>query len=213
MALRMETRGLSLRGSRGWVFRDVTATVPAGGLAAVSGIAGSGRTALLLTLGGRMEPTGGIGMIGDRQLGRGVQRVAALGVIAGVTELDPSLTVREHVSEALDLHEGIFGRWRGRKARIGEALGRVGLDVDPGTLVQDLAPDEAQLLGAALGLIGEPGLLLLDDVDEGLPSDRQHELWRRLRAIADSGVTVVATCHDPAPAEDVAQIIELEPSR
>ncbi|KAB2351861.1 ATP-binding cassette domain-containing protein [Actinomadura rudentiformis] len=188
-------------------------TVPAGALAAVSGIAGSGRTALLLALGGRMKPTDGTGTVGGRSLGRDVQRVAALGVMAGVTELDPSLTVREHVSEALSLHEGIPGRWRGRNARVRKALDRVGLDADPGMLAQELAPDEAQLLGAALALIGEPELLLLDDVDEGLPMERQRALWRRLRAIADSGVTVVATCHDPAPAQDVAQIIELEPSR
>ncbi|GAA2622721.1 ATP-binding cassette domain-containing protein [Actinomadura fulvescens] len=213
MAARVETRGLSLRGPRGWVFREMSLTVPAGGLAAVSGIAGTGRTALLLTLGGRMRATEGSGTVGGRRLGRDVQRVAALGVIAGVTELDASLTVREHVSEALDLHEGIFGRWRGRDARIRAALGRAGLDVDPGTLAQELAPDEAQLLGAALALAGGPGLLLLDDVDEGLPAERQRGLWRRLRTIADSGVTVVATCHDPAPAQDVAQIIEVEPSR
>ncbi|MBO2448296.1 ATP-binding cassette domain-containing protein [Actinomadura barringtoniae] len=186
--------------------------VPAGGLAAVSGIAGSGRTALLLTLGGRMRPTEGEASVGGLWLARdlrAVQRVAALGVVAGVNELEPTLSAREHLSEALDLREGFFGRWRGRDARIRRALERVGLDIDPKTLAQDLAPDETQLLGAAIALVGEPGLLLLDDVDEGLPADMQRALWQRLHAIAESGVTLVATCHDPAPAEDLAQIVRL----
>lgn len=211
-AVRVETQGLSLRGARGWVFHDVVLKVPAGGLVAVSGIAGSGRTALLLTLGGRMKPTEGEASVGDLWLTRdmrAVQRVAALGVVAGVNELEPALSVREHLSEALDLREGIFGRWRGRNARIRQALERVGLDIDPKTLAQDLAPDEAQLLGAAIALVGEPGLLLLDDVDEGLPADLQRALWQRLHAIAESGVTIVATCHDPAPAEDLAEIVRL----
>ncbi|MQY07021.1 ATP-binding cassette domain-containing protein [Actinomadura macrotermitis] len=215
-ALPVETTDLSLRGARGWVYRDVDLTVPAGGLAALSGIAGSGRTALLLTLGGRMRPTEGVVEVGDRRVPRdlrAVQRMTGLGLIPGVTDLDPALSVREHVSEALDLHEGVFGRWRHRSARIRRALERVGLDLDPKTLAEDLAPDEAQLLGAALALVGEPGVLLLDDVDEGLPLDLQRDLWRRLHEIAGTGVTVVATCHDPAPAEGLAQIVRVPDPR
>ncbi|WP_232382898.1 ATP-binding cassette domain-containing protein [Actinomadura violacea] len=207
----VRTRGLSLRGARGWVFRDVDLDVPAGGLAAVSGIAGSGRTALLLALGGRMKPTGGTGTVGGLALDdlRAVQRIAALGIVPGVTDLDPALTVRENVREALALHEGILGRFRGRDARMRAALDRAGLKTDPRTLAEDLAPEEAQLLGAALALVGDPRLLLLDDIDEGLPADRQRALWRRLCAIADSGVTVIATCHDPGPAEGLARAVRL----
>ncbi|WP_225992385.1 ATP-binding cassette domain-containing protein, partial [Actinomadura montaniterrae] len=208
-AAAVRTRGLSLRGARGWAFRDVDLDVPAGTLAAVSGIAGSGRTALLLALGGRMKPAAGTGTVGGLALDdlRAVQRIAALGIVPGVTGLDPALTVREHVREALALHEGILGRFRGRNARMRAALDRAGLDADPRTLAEDLDPDEAQLLGAALALVGAPRVLLLDDVDEGLPADRQRALWRRLRAIADSGVTVIATCHDPAPAMGIAQTV------
>ncbi|MFC6884087.1 ATP-binding cassette domain-containing protein [Actinomadura yumaensis] len=209
----MRARDLSLRGSRGWVFQGVDLDVPAGGLAAVGGIAGSGRTALLLALGGRMRPSGGTAVIGTHRIPRdlrAVQRVAALGIVPGVTDLDPALTVGEHVSEALDLHEGLLGRWRGRRGRVRAALERAGIGgLDPKTLAEDLAPDEAQLLGVALALVGEPGLLLLDDVDEGLPFERQRELWRRLRAVADAGVTVVASCHDLGPAAEFAAPVRL----
>jgi ABC-type cobalamin/Fe3+-siderophores transport system ATPase subunit len=68
-------------------------------------------------------------------------------------------------------------------------------------------------VGVALALIGRPGLLLLDDVDEGLPLARQTELWQRLRAVADSGVTVIAACHDAAPATGLAQVVRLSDSR
>ncbi|TDD77829.1 ATP-binding cassette domain-containing protein [Actinomadura darangshiensis] len=196
--------GLGVRGARGWVFRDVGLDVPAGALVAVSGIAGTGRTALLLTLAGRMKATEGTVAVGGFTGLRALQRVAALGIVPGVTEPDPALTVREHVTEALALHEGVLGRFRGREARRREALERAGLDVDPRTPAEELAPDEAQLLGAALALVGDPGLLLLDDVDEGLPADRQRALWRRLADIAATGVTVIAACHDAAPAEGVA---------
>ncbi len=200
----VRARGLGVRGARGWVFRDVELDVPAGALVAVSGIAGTGRTALLLTCAGRMRPAEGAVAVGGLTGLRQIQRVAALGIVPGVTELDPTLTVREHVNEALALREGVFGRFRGREARRRRTLERVGLDVDPGTLAEELAPEEAQLLGAALALAGDPGLLLMDDVDEGLPADRQRDLWQRLAAIAAGGVTVIASCHDAAPAEGLA---------
>ncbi|WP_018653149.1 ATP-binding cassette domain-containing protein [Actinomadura flavalba] len=210
-AVAVETAELELRGARGFAYRGVSLDVPAGGFTALAGIAGTGRTALLLTLGGRMRSSGGSAVVGGRRLPgdlRGVQRVSALGVVSGVTDLEPSLTVREHVSEALDLHEGLFGRWRHRRDRVRAALDRVGLDVPPKTRAQDLAPDEVQLLGAALGLVGAPGLLLLDDVDEGLPRDRQRALWERLGALAGD-VTIIVTCHDPVPAEGIARIVHL----
>ncbi|WP_433227598.1 ATP-binding cassette domain-containing protein [Actinomadura formosensis] len=193
-----------MRGARGWVFREVELDVAGGALVAVSGIAGTGRTALLLTLGGRMRPAEGTVAVGGFTGLAEIQQVAALGIVPGVTELDPALTVREHLNEALALREGVFGRFRGREARRRRALERAGLDLDPRTLAAELAPAEEQLLGAALGLVGEPGLLLLDDVDEGLDAGRQRALWRRLAEIAATGVTIVATCHDPAPAEGLA---------
>ncbi|MGI5206968.1 ATP-binding cassette domain-containing protein [Spirillospora sp. CA-108201] len=200
----MRARGLGVKGARGWVFRDVELDVPAGALVAVSGIAGTGRTALLLTLAGRMKPAEGTVAVGGVTGLRRIQRVAALGIVPGVTGLDPALTVREHVDEALALSEGVLGGFRGRGARRRRTLERAGLDVDPGTLAEELAPDEALLLGAALALAGGPGLLLLDDVDEGLPAGRQRGLWRRLAGIAAGGVTVIASCHDAAPAEGLA---------
>ncbi|WP_245627918.1 ATP-binding cassette domain-containing protein [Actinomadura oligospora] len=215
--VRVTADGLAMRGRRGMVYSGVTFDVPAGGLLAVSGAGGTGRTALLLTLGGRMRPTEGGAEVGPFRLPgdlRAVQRISALGIVPGVNELDPALTVREHLGEALDLHEGMFGRWRGRAQRARHALERVGLgDLDVTLPAGDLTPEKAQLLGAACALVGRPGLLLLDDVDEGLPLDRQRALWERLRAVADSGVTVVASCQDPAPARGLALELRLETPR
>ncbi|WP_328589119.1 ATP-binding cassette domain-containing protein, partial [Actinomadura logoneensis] len=215
--VRVAADDLCLRGRRGMVYAPVTFDIPAGALLAVSGAGGTGRTALLLTLGGRMKPSGGTATVGQFQLPRdlrSVQRISALGLVPGVNELDPALTVREHLGEALDLREGLFGRWRGRAQRIRHALERVGLgDLDTSLPAADLSPEEAQLLGAACALVGRPGLLLLDDVDEGLPLDRQRALWERLRAVADSGVTVVASCQDPAPARGLALDLSLENPR
>ena len=214
--------GLSLRGSRGWVYRDVTFTAPAGGLVAVEGPAGSGRTCLLLTLAGRMRPTSGSGSVGGPPLPRhmaAVRRIAALGTVPGVNELDPSLTVAEHLHERALLHrrfgEGLVralthGRARRRadeRLRTGQALEIAGLTLKdlpngPRTPVRDLDALDTLRLGIALALLARPAMLCLDDADRGLASADRALAWRTLRTVADTGVTVVATCAE-APGEGV----------
>lgn len=61
-------RGASVRGRRGPVFEDVDVDVPAGGLLAAHGPAGSGRTSLLLALAGRMRLSGGAEVMAERCL-------------------------------------------------------------------------------------------------------------------------------------------------
>jgi ABC-type multidrug transport system ATPase subunit len=194
-----------MRGSRGWVYRDVDLDVDPARLVAIHGTAGSGRTCLLLTLAGRMAPTEGFARVANLPLPRQmtkVQRIAALGVAAGVSDLDPALTVRDHVRERLLLH----GRLA-RRSRVVAALDAAGLDVDPGRLVRELHPGQRQLLGVAAALIGSPQVVFVDDVDDGLAARGQRELWEALRGVSREGVTVVATCHEAGPAEDVADAV------
>ncbi len=202
---RVEARGLSMRGSRGWVYRGVDLDVEPGHLVAVQGAAGSGRTCLLLTLAGRMAPTEGFARVGNLPLPRQmtkVQRIAALGVAAGVSDLDPALTVRDHVRERLLLHGHLA-----RRSRVATALDAAGLEIDPERMVRDLHPGQRQLLGVATALIGAPRVVLVDDVDDGLAARGQRELWEALRGVSRRGVTVVAICHETGPAEEVADAV------
>jgi ABC-type multidrug transport system ATPase subunit len=194
--------GLGVRGPRGWVFRDVSLTVRRGSLLVIAGESGSGRTSLLLTLGGRMKPTEGTVTVGGMTKPHEIQRVSALGVMTGVNELEPELTVGEHVREALDIRYNLLRRSGDRK--IAEVLDRAGLDWDPKIMVHTLAPEEQQLLGIALALTGEPELLLLDDVDLRLRPDRQALLWQEIKKRTADGPTIVATCADPGPADGIA---------
>ena len=99
--------GLGLATSRGWVYRDVDLIVPAGSLAVVTGPAGCGKTALLLTLAARMRPTAGALWVGDCDAvahPQRARRLVGLGETAGVNELDQTLTVGDQVSGELALH-------------------------------------------------------------------------------------------------------------
>ncbi|MFC8275703.1 ATP-binding cassette domain-containing protein [Streptomyces sp. NPDC057271] len=207
--------GFGLKGPRGWVFREVGFRAEPGALVAIEGPSGSGRTCLLLALTGRMKPKEGHAEVAGHSLPRrmaAVRRISALGPVPGVSDLDPSLTVAEHLRERALLQRRYDGAVRAllrppgeraaaTRARIDAALEASGLDLDAlpkgeRTSVRDLERLEALRLSVALALIGRPRLLALDDTDLKLsPADRA-EAWALLRSIADAGTTVLAVCSE-----------------
>ncbi|WP_413100675.1 ATP-binding cassette domain-containing protein [Streptomyces sp. Inha503] len=210
--------GLGVRGSHGWAFRGADIAADPGALIAVEGPSGSGRTSLLLTLTGRMRPTEGHGGVGGfrvpQQMAR-IRRISALAHVPGVTELDPALTVAEHLRERAllrrrfaDSPRGLLRRRRERtatsRAGIDAALTAAGLDLDtlpkgPRTAVRDLERLEALRLSIALALIARPRLLAVDDADLKLSDDDRERAWALLREIAEDGTTVLAVCSQAPP--------------
>lgn len=202
MACSVSASQLGLRGSRGWVYRDVTFDAPPGAVVVVSGEAGSGRSSLLLTLAGRMRPTTGHARVGDLEIParlHAAQRAVGLGVFAGLNDLDDTLTANDLIREQLALRGHLRHYFHGGEKVIG-VLDSVGLEVTPRTYVRDLSPRDRVLLGVALGLVGEPEVIAVDDADAGMHLADQREVWVRLAALAATGITVLASCLDPAPA-------------
>lgn len=195
--------GLALRGSDGPIVTGVHLTAPAGELLAVIGPAGSGRTSLLLALGGRMRLRAGTAEVGTVRLRTGareVRRRVAVARAQGAAAPDPY----DKVGELLGL-AGLYAGHRTGARAIGDALAAVGLTVvdhpksdEPGVLARSaryehLHAADRLLLAVALALVGAPEVLLVDDVDEGQDDRGSHRVWTELRRVAESGTTVIAT--------------------
>ncbi|MEV2214445.1 ATP-binding cassette domain-containing protein [Streptomyces sp. NPDC050997] len=210
---RVTAEGFGLRGPRGWAFQKVDVDAEPGSLIAIEGSSGSGRTSLLLALTGRMKATEGTAAVGAARLPKqsgAVRRVSALAHVCGVTDLDPALTVGEHLHERALLQRRYGGSMRGllrpraervseSKALVDTALTSAGLDLDSlpkgaRTAVRDLERVEALRLSVALALFGRPGLLGVDDVDLKLSEAERAEVWDLLASIAEAGTTVLAVC-------------------
>ncbi|MDQ0683216.1 ABC-2 type transport system ATP-binding protein [Streptomyces achromogenes] len=216
--------GLGLRGPRGWAFRGVDVDAEPASLIAIEGPSGSGRTSLLLALTGRMRTTEGTAAVGTARLPRqmaAVRRASALAHVAGVTDLEPALTVGEHLRERALLQRRFDGSVRDllrpraqREARttsqIDAALAAAGLDREAlpkgtRTAVRDLERIEALRLSVALALIGRPRLLGVDDIDLKLTDAERTEVWTLLRSLTEAGTTVLAVCGGEAP-EDAVRV-------
>ena len=202
MACSVSATQLGLRGSRGWVYRDVTFDAPPGAIVVVAGEAGSGRSSLLLTLAGRMRPTTGHAHVGEFRIPErlhAVQRKVGLGVFAGLNDLDDTLTVNDLAREQLALRGHLRHYVHGGE-KVTEVLDSVGLDVAPRTYVRDLSPRDRMLLGIALGLVGQPDVIAVDNADAGMHLADQQRIWAQLATLAAIGITVLASCLDPGPA-------------
>lgn len=208
--VRVVAEDLGLRAGPGWVYRHVTLRAGRGDLVALVGPGGSGRTSLLLTLAGRMRFDEGRVRLDDLELPRAAaqaQRRVGLGELAGVNGLDPLLTVGEHVRERL-----LLSTRRRSRAEVARVLEVAWMNVDPRARVRDLAPADRVLVGAALGLVDNPLVLLVDDVDAGVPPEDRRRVWQTLRAIADAGTTVVGTCVDAREGAGLLDVLaRLEP--
>ena len=213
--LRVTARGLGLEGPRGWAFRDVSVDAEPGSLIAVEGPSGSGRTCLLLAFTGRMKPTEGVAAVGDfkppRQMSA-LRRVSALANVAGVTDLEPALTVGEHLRERALLVRRFGGSLRGllrpraeradeARLRMDTALAAAGLSLETlpkgaRTAVRDLERVEELRLSVALALMSRPRLLAVDDTDLKLSDAERAEIWALLRSLTETGTTVLAVCSE-----------------
>ncbi|WP_329386600.1 ATP-binding cassette domain-containing protein [Streptomyces sp. NBC_01351] len=215
----VKAENFGLKGPRGWAFRGIGVDAAPGSLIAVEGPSGSGRTCLLLALTGRMKATEGHAEVGRHRLPKrmtAVRRIAALGPVTGVNELDQALTVAEQLREGALLQRRYEGsvrallrpraeRGAATAARIDAALAVAGLDLaalpkGPRTSVRDLERLESVRLSVAIALLGAPRLLALDDLDLKLSDAEREEAWALLRRIAAAGTTVLAVCSE-APAD------------
>lgn len=194
----IEATGLGLRTRRGWVYRDVDLTVPAGEVAAVVGPSGSGRTMLLLTLAGRAKPSAGELRVGGATSRPDIRRLVTVARATGAVELDPDLTVGDSRREAGLLFYG---------ADLGRAEELVGLSVDSATVAGDLAADDRALFALALAAASRPDAVVLDDVDLHATPAQQHRIWAALHAVAEDGIAVVASAVDVRQAGVVRTVV------
>ena len=223
--------GLTLETSEGIVYNDVTTELPAGDWLVVHGPSGSGKTALLLTLAGRMTfDTGRLRVAGHllpQDAGR-VRRAVALAEMAGVNELDPNLTVDQHVAERLSIRT--FGLWVSRskvepvRHRLNRALqaahdvaGLPFTEVDGATLVSDLTRLERKTLGIVLALVADPAVLVVDDADDLRAAEHVDLLWSVLAHLLEDRPTalvasVQAASSAPAPSPRL-HLLELDTRR
>ena len=185
--------------------RGVDLDVDPGGMVALLGPSGMGKSTLLRLLAGLMRSSAGIVRVGDTDLSRlsgsALQALRAREVSYVQQDtgrnLLPFATARQNVWFA---QQG--GRRRGRSPRDpGDLLGQLGLAAVAHRRVAELPRGMQQQVALAAGVAVSPRLLLVDEPTSQLDSRASAEVVALLKSINEQlGTTIVLVTHDPSVA-------------
>lgn len=172
---------------------DVTFSVARGEIFGLLGANGAGKSTTFRMLCGLLPPSEGELRVSGFDLRTAAAPARArIGYMAQKFSLYADLSVRQNLrffSSAYRL-EGVR-----QSTRIDWAVGEFGLAPMLESSARDLPLGFKQRLALACALMHEPDILFLDEPTSGVDPLARREFWRRINALAESGVTVLVTTH------------------
>jgi ABC-2 type transport system ATP-binding protein len=176
----LEVSGLSKAYGERKALSEVSFDARRGELLAVLGPNGAGKTTLLSILAGITPPDSG-------EIERSNGKV---GWVPQQTGLYRRLTVEENLR--------LFARMEHRadvEESVEAMLDQTGLAERRHDQVSSLSGGNQQRINIAIGLLGEPSVLLLDEPSSGLDPSQRVRLWEFVSGLAKEGTTVVYSTH------------------
>jgi branched-chain amino acid transport system ATP-binding protein len=173
----------------------VSLSVAAGSISALIGPNGAGKTTLFAQISGFVRPDAGdIRFGGASLLGLAPEQICELGVVRTFQIVQPfaGLSVRENIAVGAHLHRR---RRRDALDHADEVADRVGLGPHRDKLAASLTIAGRKRLELAKALATDPKLILLDEVMAGLNPSEIDEIIPVIRAVRESGITVLLIEH------------------
>ena len=186
---------------------DISFSLRQGGLAALVGPDGAGKTTLIRLLAGLMKADGGTVNVLDIDAAKDPQAIQSrISYMPQQFGLYEDLTVRENLDLYSDLH-GV--KADDRRAQYARLMAMTGLDAFQKRLAGQLSGGMKQKLGLACTLVRSPELLLLDEPTVGVDPLSRRELWEIIRQLIKEGLTVLLSSSDPDEAETCDSVLVL----
>ncbi|MFE7352166.1 ATP-binding cassette domain-containing protein [Streptomyces sp. NPDC057543] len=166
----------------------VSFAVDEGEIFGILGPNGAGKTTTVECIEGLRVPDAGTVRVAGLDPVADHDRVTGLlGAQLQESELQPKLTV----AEALQLYSAFYpdpADWRALAERLG-------LHTMYGTRFAKLSGGQKQRLSIALALVGNPRVVVLDELTTGLDPRARRDTWKLIEDVRDSGVTVLLVTH------------------
>ncbi|KYK14793.1 MULTISPECIES: ABC transporter ATP-binding protein [Streptomyces] len=199
----VETRDVTMAYGDVDVLRGVDLDIHRGEVFALLGPNGAGKTTTVEILEGfRRRSAGDVRVLGaDPERGDDAWR-GRLGLVLQSWRDHPRWRVAELLAH--------FATYYPDPRDPAELLALVGLTGQAGRQVNRLSGGQRRRLDVALGIVGRPELLFLDEPTTGFDPEARHEFHLLVERLArEEGVTVLLTTHDLAEAERLADRIAM----
>ena len=196
----ISVRGLKKSYGSTQAVAGIDLTIAQGEIFALLGPNGAGKTTTVEILEGfRNRDSGDVSVLGTDPAIKGeAGRIwrNRIGIVLQSTSDAGDLSVKETVAH--------FARYYANPRDVDEVVNAVGLAEKSKELIRTLSGGQRRRLDVALGIIGSPELLFLDEPTTGFDPEARRAFWALIKNLRDSGTTIVLTTHYLDEAEALA---------
>jgi ABC-2 type transport system ATP-binding protein len=155
---------------------------------ALLGPNGAGKSTTIEILEGYRDRSGGtVAVLGVDPKHGGLDWKARLGIVLQSSGEQGAATVREQLRH--------FAAFYPHPRDVDEVIAAVGLEAQAGTLIRRLSGGQRRRVDVALGIIGRPELLFLDEPTTGFDPEARRQFWTLIESLKRDGTTILLTTH------------------
>jgi len=176
---------------------DLSLAVQPGEVYALLGENGAGKSTSVEILEGHREAdSGAVEVLGRSPWNAGRDFRDRIGIVLQSSGVETEFTVRE----VIELYGGCY---RSPRA-LDEVVGLVGLEEKVDARVGSLSGGQRRRVDLALGIVGRPEVLFLDEPTTGFDPAARRRSWDLIESLGSDGTTVLLTTHYLDEAEHLA---------
>jgi ABC-2 type transport system ATP-binding protein len=166
----------------------VTFDIQRGETFALLGPNGAGKSTTIEILEGYRDRSSGEASVLGVDPGKGgLDWKARLGIVLQSSGESGNVTVREQLTHFASIYP--------RSRDVDEVIAAVGLEEKQKTLIRRLSGGQRRRVDVALGIIGNPELLFLDEPTTGFDPESRRQFWQLIRELKSAGTTILLTTH------------------
>jgi ABC-2 type transport system ATP-binding protein len=187
----IEVKGLKKNYGDLQAVRGLDLQIEQGEIFSLLGPNGAGKTTTVEILEGfRTRDSGSVSVLGvDPQIKGHESRIwrNRIGIVLQNSADAGDLGVGETVKH--------FSNYYSNPLDVQEVIHSVGLDEKQGSLIRNLSGGQRRRLDVALGIIGNPELLFLDEPTTGFDPQARRAFWSLIQQLRSDGTTILLTTH------------------
>jgi ABC-2 type transport system ATP-binding protein len=183
--------------------KNVSLDIRRGEILALLGPNGAGKTTLISTVCGIVSPTSGQVTVDGHDILKDYRAARAL---IGLVPQELTTDAFETVWATVSFSRGLFGK-PASAAYIEKVLRDLSLWDKKDNKIMTLSGGMKRRVLIAKALSHEPRILFLDEPTAGVDVELRRDMWRLVRSLRESGVTIILTTHYIEEAEEMADRI------